>query len=155
MLLPGLFSSCGDQSLLSSCNAQASRCRDFSCCRTPALGHVGFRSAALQLQSTGSIAAVHRVSCSGACGIFRDQGSNACLLDWQADSLPPSHRGNPIGLLIDLISVLLYHREQGGLRRGREMRNSWSVEQSKHTQHLSIKCAVLYCMLHGTLKQFQ
>ena len=28
--------------------------------------------------------------------IFPDQGSNLCLLDWQADSLPLSHQGIPI-----------------------------------------------------------
>ena len=28
----------------------------------------------------------HRLSCSLACGIFPDQGSNLCLLHWQADS---------------------------------------------------------------------
>ena len=28
-------------------------------------------------------------------GIFLDQGSNFCLLHWQADSLPLSHQGSP------------------------------------------------------------
>ena len=28
-------------------------------------------------------------------GIFPTQGSNPCLLHWQADSLPLSHLGNP------------------------------------------------------------
>ena len=31
-------------------------------------------------------------------GIFQIQGSNLCLLDWQADSLPLSHWGSPIAL---------------------------------------------------------
>ena len=31
------------------------------------------------------------LSCSGACGIVLNQGSNPCLLHWQADSLPLSH----------------------------------------------------------------
>ena len=35
------------------------------------------------LQSTGSIVVAHRLSCSKACGIFPDQGSNPCLLHWQ------------------------------------------------------------------------
>ena len=34
----------------------------------------------LSLQSTGSIVVVHRLSCSAACGIFLDQGSNPCSL---------------------------------------------------------------------------
>ena len=39
-----------------------------------------------RLQSTGSVVVVHRLSCSAACGIFPDQGSNPCPLPWQADS---------------------------------------------------------------------
>ena len=38
----------------------------------------------LLLQRTGSRA--HGLSCSAARGIFPDQGSNLCLLNWQADS---------------------------------------------------------------------
>ena len=37
----------------------------------------------------------HRLSCSAACGIFPDQGSNLCPLHWQADSLPLHHQGSP------------------------------------------------------------
>ena len=48
------------------------------------------------LQSTGSIAVVHGLFCPTACGIFLDQGSNQCPLQWQADSLPPSHHGSPL-----------------------------------------------------------
>ena len=33
-----------------------------------------------RLYSTGSIAVAHTFSCSVACGIFPDHGSNACLL---------------------------------------------------------------------------
>ena len=33
--------------------------------------------------------------CSEAHGIFLDQGSKPCLLHWQADSLPLSHKGSP------------------------------------------------------------
>ena len=45
----------------------------------------------LLLQSTGSRAhglstVAHRCSCSVACGIFLDQGSNLCHLHWQSDS---------------------------------------------------------------------
>ena len=41
--------------------------------------------AALGLQSTGSVV-VQRLSCPVACEIFLNQGSNLCLLHWQADS---------------------------------------------------------------------
>ena len=34
----------------------------------------------------------HGPSCSAACRIFLDQGSNLCLLHWQVYSLPLSHR---------------------------------------------------------------
>ena len=47
-----------------------------------------------RLWSTGLMVAVHRLSCSVACGILLDQGSNPCLLHWQADSLPLSHQGS-------------------------------------------------------------
>ena len=36
-----------------------------------------------------------RASCSAACGIFLDQGSNPCPLHWQADSQPLHHQGSP------------------------------------------------------------
>ena len=38
------------------------------------------------LYSAGSVVVVHGLSCSAACGIFPDQGSNPCPLHWQADS---------------------------------------------------------------------
>ena len=50
------------------------------------------------LRSTGSVGVVNGLSCSTACRIFPDQGSNLhllCLLHWQADSLPLSHQGSP------------------------------------------------------------
>ena len=45
----------------------------------------------LLLRSTGSrhvgsVVVVHGLSCSAACGIFPDQGSNPCPLHWQVDS---------------------------------------------------------------------
>ena len=54
----------------------------------------------LLLRSTGSrragsVIVAHRPSCSTACGIFPDQGSNPCLLHWQADSQPLRHQGSP------------------------------------------------------------
>ena len=54
----------------------------------------------LLLRSTGSRRAgsavvAHGSSCSAACGIFPDQGSNPCPLHWQADSQPLRHQGSP------------------------------------------------------------
>ena len=37
----------------------------------------------------------HGPSCSAACGIFPDQGSNPCPLHWQADSQPLRHQERP------------------------------------------------------------
>ena len=45
--------------------------------------------------SVGSVVVAPRLSCSAARGLFRDQGSNLCLLRWQAESLPVSHKGSP------------------------------------------------------------
>ena len=38
------------------------------------------------LIAVASLVVEHRLSCSAACGIFPDQGSNPCPLHWQADS---------------------------------------------------------------------
>ena len=39
--------------------------------------------------------AVHGLSCSAACGVYLDQGSNLCPLYWRADSYPLCHKGSP------------------------------------------------------------
>ena len=43
----------------------------------------------------GSVAVAPGPSCSAACGILPDQGSNPCPLHWQADSQPLRHQGSP------------------------------------------------------------
>ena len=48
---------------------------------------------------TGSVIVAHGPSCSAACGIFPDQGSNPCPPHWQADSQPLRHQGSPWCLL--------------------------------------------------------
>ena len=59
------------------------------------LWHTGSVVVARGLQSTGSVVMVHGPSCSAACGIFLDQGSNPCPLHWQADSQPLRHQASP------------------------------------------------------------
>ena len=59
----------------------------------------------LLLRSTGSrragsVVVAHGPSCSAACGIFPDQGSNLCPLHWQADSQPLRHQGSPEGSVL-------------------------------------------------------
>ena len=69
----------------------------------------------LLLRSTGSRHAgsatvAHGPSCSTACGILPDQGSNPCPLHWQADSQPLRHQGSPLLLCFketSLYSVFL------------------------------------------------
>ena len=71
----------------------------------------------LLLQSTGSVVVAHGPSCSAACGIFPDQGSNPCSLHWQADSQPLHHQGSPdllfyvpfYGLKLSLYIFLNWH----------------------------------------------
>ena len=66
----------------------------------------------LLLRSTGSrragsVVVVHGPSCSAACGILPDQGSNPCPLHWPADSQPLRYQGSPIfGFLRNLRTVL-------------------------------------------------
>ena len=75
-----IFSSWGEQGLLSSCGARASPCGGFSCCRAWALG-VWASAVAAQ----DSVVVAQGLSCPEACGIL-DEGSNLCPLNWQVDS---------------------------------------------------------------------
>ena len=108
------FSSCSNQGLLCSWDAPASPCSRFSCCGVRALGAWDSGAAAPSFSGLGSIVVTLRLSCSAACGIFPDQGSNLCLLYWQMDSLSLSHQGSPpalffnnvyLGILLDLQKV--------------------------------------------------
>ena len=69
-------------------------------------GHSSSRCAGLSLswplllrstgsRRAGSVIVAHGPSCSAACGIFPDQGSNPCPLHWQANSQPLRHQGSP------------------------------------------------------------
>ena len=73
----------------------SSRCAGLSLSRPLLLRGTGFRRA-------GSAVVAHGPSCSAACGIFPDQGSNPCPLRWQAASQPLRHQGSPgIKILIE------------------------------------------------------
>ena len=70
----------------------------------------------LLLQSTGSrragsVIVAHGPSCSAACGILPDQGSNPCPLHWQADSQPLRHQGSPTTCLLTIILILFLSRQ--------------------------------------------
>ena len=86
--------------LLSRWGARASHCGGLSCrstgsraCRLQYFWHVGTLVVAHGF--TGSVAVAHGLSCSAACGIFLDQGWNPCLLHWQTNSSPLSHKEAP------------------------------------------------------------
>ena len=77
----------------------SSRCAGLSLSRPLLLRTTGSRRA-------GSAIVAHEPSCSAACGIFPDQGSNPCPLHWQADSQPLRHQGSPLILLFFANQVL-------------------------------------------------
>ena len=75
------------------------QCKGFSVWWLLLLQSIGSRACgsvvvASWIQSTGSTVVAHGLSCCAACGMFH-QGSDPCLLQWQADSLPLSHQGSP------------------------------------------------------------
>ena len=86
----------------------ASHCGGFPCCRAQALGAVGSVVATPGFWSTGSVVVAPRLSCPTVCGVFLDQGSNPCLLRWQAVSLPLSHQGSPAVNLLNLVGEGMY-----------------------------------------------
>ena len=77
-----------------------------------ALGHVGSAAAAPRLQSTGVVLEAHGSTCSSACGIFPDQGSNLCLLHWHVDSLSLRHQESPPKALLNIIRRKQFNLEQ-------------------------------------------
>ena len=79
-------------------------------------GHSSLRCAGLSLlrplllrstssRRAGSVVVAHGPSCSAACGIFPDQGSDPCPLLWQADSQSLSHQGSPVGRFLITVSI--------------------------------------------------
>ena len=52
----------------------------------------------------------HGPSCSAACGIFPDQGSNPCPLHWQADSQPLRCQGSLESVFLKVLLVMLQIR---------------------------------------------
>ena len=78
----------------------SSRCSGLSLSQPLLLRSTGSRRA-------GSVVVAHGPSCSAACGIFPDQGSNPCPLHWQADSQPLHHQASPY-------SSSFWHDEEEG-----------------------------------------
>ena len=74
--------------VVASGSHSSSWCAGLSLSRALLLRRTGSRCA-------GSVIVAHGPSCSAACGILPDQGSNPCPLHWQADSQPLHHQGSP------------------------------------------------------------
>ena len=85
---------------LSSAPAPSCQGEESSAVGTPSLKQRASLVEAPGLWNRGSADVAHGLSCSAACGIFLDQGSNSCFLHWQADSLPLNYQGNPCPRLI-------------------------------------------------------
>ena len=60
-----------------------------------------------QLRHTGSVAAMHSLSCSRACEVFPDWGSNLSPQHCQGDSQPLYHQGSPSGCLSSVLLLYL------------------------------------------------
>ena len=111
-LLLGVFSSC-EQGLLSPRGVRASHWDGASRGGAQAYRTQAPLAGARGLRSRGSRAPEHRLgccgkglSCSAACGIFPDQGSNPCLLHCQVDSLSLSHQGSPEKLNFEKVRII-------------------------------------------------
>ena len=114
----------------------SSRCAGLSLSRSLLLQSTGSRRA-------GSVVVAHGPSCSTACGIFPDRGSNPCPLHWQADSQPLHHQGSPqveTFELIDTITELesplehLKSRIEMRKRRTNEL-EGWSIKIIQSGKH--------------------
>ena len=78
----------GPSPVAASGDHSSSRCAGLSPSRPLLLRSTGSRR-------SGSAAVAHGPSCSVACGILPDQGSNPCPPHRQADSQPLHHQGSP------------------------------------------------------------
>ena len=82
---------------------------DFSSHRARAPGCTCFSTSSSQVLEPKLNSHFHGLSCSATCGNFLDQGSNPCLLRWQADFLLLSHLGSPVFIVIRLLLWDGYH----------------------------------------------
>ena len=92
---------------LLSRGGECSHCSGFSRCGAQARGAQASVLVSHGLEGLCLVVVVHGPSCSVACGIFLDKGSDPCLLHWQVDSLPLSHQGGPWPCLFCLFLSLL------------------------------------------------
>ena len=101
----------------------SSRCAGLSLSRPLLLRSTSSRRA-------GSVVVAHGPSCSAACGILPDQGSNPCPPHRQADSQPLRHQGSPCPFLNRKIDQL----------RGKEVFKA-STEEKNKNQKICRQCS--------------
>ena len=91
--------------------------------------HTAFSSCGLKSLGglVGSVVVVHGLSCSAACRVFLDQGSNPCFLHGQADSYPLHHQGSPMLGLNWITQNLSLQCRQGLLSCGTRAHWLWST----------------------------
>ena len=133
---------CGSLSLVSASRGYLLRCLGIPLLQASlawaslvALGSQASVVAAHGLKSCSAQALEHRLnspvgqlSCSVACGILLDQGSNLCLLYWQADSLALRHQGNPRPFFTELCFKVI-SCSSNSLRK-------WPIDNSLQQWHI-------------------
>ena len=135
-------------------------------------GHSSSRCAGLSLsrplllrstssRRTGSVVVAHGLSCSAACGIFPDQGSNPCPLHWQADSQPLRHQGSRYFFFILHVYFPLVRLWGGEEFCSLPSEMDWITEAGSRgvsilisseafsmAQHSLLYCVMWFCNLH-------
>ena len=129
----------------------SSRCAGLSLSRPLLLRSTGFRRA-------GSVIVAHGPSCSAACGIFPDQGSNPCPLHWQADSQPLRHQGSPLISFFIQIYLFIFGCVGPSLLHAGFLQ-LWCVGFSLQwlllLQSMGYRCGLQYLWLSGCRAQAQ
>ena len=82
----------------------------------------------------GSVIVAHGLSCSAACGIFPDQGSNPRPLHWQADSQPLHRQGSPVWMFIVILCIITKNWKQHKCPWINELINCGTSIQQNTTQ---------------------
>ena len=124
--------------VVASRDHSSSRCAGLSLSRPLWLRSTGSRRA-------GSVVVAHGPSCSAACGIFPDQGSNPCPLHWQADSQPLRHQGSPI--------IFSYSKQCLLTVKDLEHRDKPKEENTSHRGFQPSEITILKCVQSSSIRQ--
>ena len=89
----------------------------------------------------------HGFSCSTACGIVPDQGSNPRPLHWQADFCPLHHQGSPQNSSCEVVKNLYFFMKNAFKKKAKgeyqsqgQKKNKGSKPESRHFDEL--KCGL-------------